>query len=242
MVNADEWTTDVEEMLDKIRQNCVLLSEMHKKQFFYLQSWLKYFRLPCIVLCSINAVASIGLQAYVRQNVVSLLNCLISLLTTIITSAEMYLQIEKQMSVELDVSKDYYLLAIDIYKILNLSKENRNIDASTYLDSCMSMYKNMFVHSMVIEKKMKDKLTNLDCDMIMPEIPGFENIACKGSQDGLDPEQMTQYFMKEQGSDNNSKAAQQETQILQMAINITEKEEKEVKDPDINSNNPFCAC
>ena len=186
MVNVDEWTIDLELMLDKIRQNCVILSEQHKKQFFYLQSWLKYFRLPCIVLCSINAVASIGLQSYIAQRNVSLLNCLISLLTTIITSTELYLQIEKQMSVELDVSKDYYLLSIDIHKTLALNKENRNIDASTYLDSCMSMYKNLFVHSMVLEKKMKDKLTTLDCDMITPDLPvEFANPDCKDSHDDV---------------------------------------------------------
>lgn len=195
MVDKDDWTPDMEIFLDKIRQNCVILCEQHKQQYLYLQSWLKYFRLPCIVLSSINAVASIGLQAYVNQQHVSLINCLISLITTIITSTELYLQIEKQMSVELDVSKDYYILSIDIHKILGLNKENRNIDASTYLDSCMSNYKNLFMHSMVLQKRIKDKLITLDCDMISPDIPAFTDLPCKDSKDIIDFASRNEYFI-----------------------------------------------
>jgi len=192
---ANDWSADVESLLDKIRQNCVILSEQHKHQFFYFQSWLKYFRLPCIILCSINAVVSIGLPAYVPQRHVSLINCLISLVTTIITSTELYLQIEKQMSIEMEVSKEYYLLSIDINKTLLLNKENRNIEATTYLDSCMNKYKNLFEHSMVLEKKLKDKLTALDCDMVMPELPGFEDYPCKDSKDVIENAKTYQYFI-----------------------------------------------
>jgi hypothetical protein len=195
MVDKDDWTPDMEVFLDKIRQNCVILCEQHKQQYLYLQSWLKYFRLPCIVLSSINAVASIGLQSYVNQKHVSLINCLISLITTIITSTELYLQIEKQMSVELDVSKDYYILSIDIHKILGLNKENRNIDASTYLDSCMSSYKNLFMHSMVLQKRIKDKLITLDCDMISPDVPAFTDLPCKDSNDIIDIASRNEYFI-----------------------------------------------
>ena len=176
--SSTDWSDDIETLLDKIRQNCVVLCELHKKEYIRLQSWLKYFRLPCIVLSSINAVASIGLNHYVEQKHVSLLNCLISLITTIITSTELYLQIEKQMSIENDVSKDYYLLSIEINKMLNLKKENRHVDPSTYLDDCMITYKKLFTDSGVLQRKMNDKLTALDCDMIIPELPGMEDLPC----------------------------------------------------------------
>jgi len=182
--DADDWTQDIELLLDKIRQNCIVLCEQHKKQYFYLQSWLKYFRLPCIVLSSVNAVASIGLQAYMAQRDVSLINCLISLATTIITSTELYLQIEKTMSVELEVSKEYYLLTIDISKMLDLNKKNRDIGAKTYLDSCMSSYRKLFENSGTMQRKMKDKLTVLDCDMVMKDFQGMEDMPCRGGEGG----------------------------------------------------------
>ena len=178
MSNEAEWTPDVEAILDKIRQNCIILCEQHKKQYFELQSWLKYFRLPCIVLSSVNAVASIGLQIYIPQKTVSLLNCLISLVTTIITSTELYLQIEKRMSIELEVSKEYYILSIDINKMLDLNKANRDIGAMTYLDGCMSNYKKLFEYSGILPQKTKDKLTVLDCDMVTPDLLGLSDMPC----------------------------------------------------------------
>jgi hypothetical protein len=226
MVDKDEWTNDVEIILDKIRQNCVVLCEQHKQQYFYLQSWLKYFRLPCIVLSSINAVASIGLQAYLAQRHVSLINCLISLVTTIITSTELYLQIEKQMSTELEVSRDYYLLSIDIHKILGLNKENRNIDASTYLDSCMSGYKNLFMHSMVLEKRLKDKLISLDCDMIMPELPGMSDMACKGSDDIIESARNNDYFIDICNLEEKDK---KEEEIIKKEDELAKKDNNEIK-------------
>lgn len=155
----DHWSSDIEDVLDKMRQNCVILSELHKRRYFALQGWLKYFRLPCILLSSVNAVASVGLATYIEQKHVSLINCIISLVTTIITSIEMYLQIEKQMGVENDVSKEYYLLSVDIYKILRLKRYNRNIDAYSFLDNAMSKYKNLYENSAVLQKKIPDKLT-----------------------------------------------------------------------------------
>jgi hypothetical protein len=178
MSSEAEWTPDIESILDKLRQNCIILCEQHKKEYFYLQSWLKYFRLPCIVLSSINAVASIGLQSYIPQKNVSLLNCLISLVTTIITSTELYLQIEKRMSTELEVSQQYYIMSVDIKKMLDLNVENRNIDGSSYLDNCMSNYKNLFEQSGVLPRKMRDKLTTVDCDMVTPDLPGLGDMPC----------------------------------------------------------------
>jgi hypothetical protein len=172
------WTEDIHCILDNIRQNCVVLCEQHKKQYFYLKSWLKYFRLPCIILSSINAVASIGLQSYMDQKHVSLLNCLISLITTIITSTELYLQIEKRMSIELEVSQQYYIMTIDIKKMLDLDVKNRNIDASTYLETCMSTYKNLFEQSGALQRKMRDKLTTIDCDMVTQDLPGLDEMPC----------------------------------------------------------------
>jgi len=176
--NENDWSEDVEIILDKIRQNSIILSEHHKKHYFSLQSWLKYFRLPCIILSSINAVASIGLQSYLEQKKISLITCVISLITTIITSTELYLQIEKQMTIEIEVSKEYYLLSVDIFKTLSLNRDHRNIDATSYLDSCLSNYKNLYENSGVLEKKIRDQMTLVDCDMITPDLNGYEDMPC----------------------------------------------------------------
>jgi len=158
----DSWSTDRENLLDSIRYNCAILNVEHKKQYFYFKGFSKYFRVPLLLLSGINSVFSIGLNNYIDQKTVSLICCLISLITGIITSIELYLGIETSMANELDASRDFYLLSIDIFKTLNLKRENRSVDGNVYLESCLSKYSKLFENSNVLMKNIKDKLINID--------------------------------------------------------------------------------
>lgn len=158
----DSWSTDRENLLDSIRYNCAILNVEHKKQYFYFKGFSKYFRVPLLLLSGINSVFSIGLNNYIDQKTVSLICCLISLITGIITSIELYLGIETSMANELDASRDFYLLSIDIYKTLQLKRENRSVDGNVYLESCLSKYSKLFENSNVLMKNIKDKLINID--------------------------------------------------------------------------------
>jgi hypothetical protein len=158
----DSWSTDRENLLDSIRYNCAILNELHKQQYFYYKSFSKYFRVPLLLLSGINSVAAIGLNNYINQKTVRLICCLISLITGIITSIELYLGIEISMANELEASREFYLLSIDIYKTLQLKRENRSVDGNVYLESCLSKYSKLFENSNVLTKNIKDKLINID--------------------------------------------------------------------------------
>ena len=78
------WSSDIETILEGIRNNSIILSNEHRKQYFYMKSYLKYFRLPTIILSGINSVAAVGLVDYMKQERVSLITCLICLITSLI--------------------------------------------------------------------------------------------------------------------------------------------------------------
>jgi hypothetical protein len=160
--NNTDWGRDIESILENIRVNSVILSNAHKQRYFYLKSWLKYFKIPSIIFSAINSVIAIGLSNYMKQDLVSVINCLISLIIGVLNSIELYIGVEKEMSIELVVSKDYYLLSVNIFKILNLDRANRNIDGGAFLDSCLSTYSKLFENSCVLQKKVLDKLTVID--------------------------------------------------------------------------------
>lgn len=163
--SESSWSSDIETILEGIRKNSIILSNEHRKQYFYMKSYLKYFRLPTIILSGINSVAAVGLVDYMKQERVSLITCLISLTTGIITSIELYLGLEKSMNNELERNRDFYLLSIDIYKTLKLKRENRSIDGATYLEQCLSEYSKLFESSSVLSKNIKDKLTNIELNI-----------------------------------------------------------------------------
>lgn len=152
------WTYDVEYVLEQIRSNSMCMSNMHKKRYTELKGILKYFRIPTIIFSACNVFASVGLQPYLEQGFISLITCGVSLITGIITSIELFIGIQASMETELNSSKDFYILAIDIFRMLSLSHENRGIDGKTYLDEKYQIYCKLVETSDVITKKMKENL------------------------------------------------------------------------------------
>jgi hypothetical protein len=176
-----DWTQDIEIVLEQIRINSVLLSNEHKKRYFYLLQTLKYFRLPVILLSGVNSIISVGLQPYVNQGAISMMTCLLALLCSIVGSVELYLTIQKSMENEVTASKDYYILSIDIYKTLSLGKEHRPMPAKEYLDTKYNEYVKLYENSNLLEIKIIDKLNPLPIEF--PRSLSLKNIMNSSSSD-----------------------------------------------------------
>jgi hypothetical protein len=157
----NDWSPDIESVLENIRVNSVILSKEHKRRYFDLKENLKYYRLPVIVLSGINSIVSVGLQPYLQQGAISIATCLLALVCSIIGSIELYLAIQKGMESELISQRDYYLLSVDIFKTLSLTKEHRPIPAKEYLDKCYNTYCKLMESSNALAKKVEDKLCPL---------------------------------------------------------------------------------
>ena len=68
------------------------------------------------------------------------------------------------MEVELVAQKDFYILSISIYKVLQLDEENRNIDMKLFLEETFASYQKLIENSNVVAKKIQDKLTVIDVE------------------------------------------------------------------------------
>ena len=157
----NNWTNDIEDILEAVRHNSVILQKVHRKKYIDLKHQLKYYRIPVIIFSACNSVLSVGLTQYLNQQTVSVTTCLISLLVGIIGSIELYLQLNNLMELELSLSKDFYALAINIYRILNLNRENRNTDAHGFLDNTYSDYHNLIQKSNLLKNKIDDELIKI---------------------------------------------------------------------------------
>jgi hypothetical protein len=160
-INMNDWSTDIENILENIRVNSVILSKAHKGRYFDLKENLKYYRLPVIVLSGINSIISVGLQPYLLQGTISMTTCILALVCSIIGSFELYLEIQRGMESELISQRDYYLLSVDIFKTLSLNKEHRPIPAKDYLEKCYNIYCRLIESSNALAKKVEDKLCPL---------------------------------------------------------------------------------
>jgi hypothetical protein len=66
------------------------------------------------------------------------------------------------MDSDLKNSKEFYLLSIDIFKMLKLHPEHRNISGKDFLDQKFSIYCKLVENSIIVHEEIKDKLVPLD--------------------------------------------------------------------------------
>ena len=181
-----KWTTEVEELLEKLRINSVNLSEYHRRRYYHFKGFGKYFRLPLIVLASINSTASVGLQPILDQPIISGITCLIGMMMGIISAFELYLGIQNSMELELKQSKEFYTLAIDLYKMLSLRRENRGENGKDFLNKKYSNYIKLTEASNLLRRNLTvDLLTTVPTEMI--------DYTPKSSQDGFELENRVLY-------------------------------------------------
>ena len=146
------WSKDIESIMEDLRENSVWLSTYHKKKYFYYKKVSDYFRIPTIVISSVASVASVGLGGYVAQEKISGIVCLLSLSVGIINSIELYLRIQDNLERELDTSKAYYALSIDLHKILNLNPLNRNGNPLEILEVYFKRYTDLIQESNLLNQ------------------------------------------------------------------------------------------
>jgi len=153
-----DWSADVEDILERIHDNSNVMSKYHKRNYLSLKGTLVYFRIPLIILGGLNSVFAVGMTRYIAQPIVSLLNCLLSLVCAIITSVELFLGIQAGMERELISQREYYLMAVDIQSVLSLERHHRSVNGKRYLDKILSDYNKLFSDSEVITTTLQDKL------------------------------------------------------------------------------------
>ena len=134
------WTTNIERILDKLRINCCQLSNFHKYKYKYCKGQIKWFRLPIITITSINTFASVGLQEHLRQETISIITSVLSLIIGIITGIEMFMKYQDKMESELATHKEYYRISVDIFKMISIDRQHRKVTGKDFLEEKFGEY------------------------------------------------------------------------------------------------------
>ena len=160
-----DWSEEQESILEKIRINCIVLAETHRRNFYEYKSLSKVFDIPIIVISTLSASFSVGSQEYLPQHLISTTTCSISMLVAILSSIKLYLHLEENLKLESELSKQFNLLSLDIFKILHLNKTDRSIDGLIYLNKKYTNYCHLIEQSNLLRKRMKkdelEELTNI---------------------------------------------------------------------------------
>jgi len=156
-----KWNSEVMDILDKIRINSYTLSEKHRKRFIEYSGMAKYFDLP-VIICSVfsSSFSSLGT---VPSRKSSMITTAISMFIAIITSIKLYLNLASNITDEIGLSKDFYILSVNIFKIMNLKECDRHLDPLEFLNSSYAQYIKLIESSSLLRNNMKDdKLVKID--------------------------------------------------------------------------------
>jgi len=157
------WSEDVEQLSKDIENNASKLSAIHKQNYLSLHQQQKYFKIPIIILSSCNSIFAVGLNSYLTQDLVSSINCILSLICSIISSIELYINLQKRIENELMSYRAYYLLGIKINNCLKLDREHRTeANGVQFLIEVENEYKTLFNDSLVNNREIEDKLSSVN--------------------------------------------------------------------------------
>ena len=145
-----DWSEDIIDFLQLIRSKSVDYSAKHTANFFYYKSCEHYFAIPTIVLSVFSSFISVGVSDYVAQEAISTTTASISMAIAILGSVRLYLNLTLNVALELELSKEFHVLALDISKELFLPIELRKQTQSEFLDAVYGAYIGLIQKSSLI--------------------------------------------------------------------------------------------
>jgi hypothetical protein len=160
------YTTDIENILEKIRVNSILFSNAHRKRYLELNQSLKYYKIPVILFSGVSSLIAVS-QQFINQYYITVINSILGLTCGTIVSIELYLGIATQLAQSSALTKEFYTLATDIYKVLSLTNENKTENAATFLESCYGTYSSLCANSYIVTKSIQDQLVPLEDELLL---------------------------------------------------------------------------
>lgn len=175
------WSNDIIEILKKIRINSYLMSVKHKQRYNEFKDCSKYFDLPTIILSIFSStfISFQGISTYKKVVV----NTSISMFIAILTSIKLYLNLDSSINQSEKLSHEFYLLSINIFKMLELEESNRKVDASVFLNEIYSEYIKLLDSSNIFKKEIKGDALIED---IKSSIKSGSTITSKSSNSSTD--------------------------------------------------------
>jgi hypothetical protein len=156
--DSSDWTTENEDILNNIRLNCNDLEDYHKSVYFVLKKYNLLYKIPILILSSVNGIVSIFPSEYISQPRITLINCGLSFIISTISSIAIYLKIDDKLENEMSLAKQYHLLSIDIYKTLIQKRTERSIDGPQFTNDKYNEYIKLFEKSNILKIEFKDNL------------------------------------------------------------------------------------
>ena len=147
--------TPIDSLLDKIRLNCVYLTNKHINNHLYYKHAGKWFDIPIIILSVFAGSFSVGADQFAEQGTISVINCSIAMIITILTSVKLFMKIQENQQQEQELAVQFKTLALDLFKMISLPEKDRGIEGLEYLNKVYEKYIALVENSAILNRMNK---------------------------------------------------------------------------------------
>lgn len=135
------WTETGEKTLDTIKLNAAKLSEKYLEEYNTFKNWLMYMNAPLVLLSAANAYAIIELDSL--SQTIQFASAGSSILIATIIGGEMCLGVQKRLEQSYKKYRDFDALKEDVSGVLTLKRDERKVDANTFLSATFKKYQEL---------------------------------------------------------------------------------------------------
>ena len=177
MTIGERWHTEEEVFLENLQRQCEILYKHTIKEHHYYDRLSGKFNIPILVISSINSLTAVGLNAFVPQEYVSVLNAVLSAGTGVLGSIQLYLKLNEKMTKATRASIGFKRISLKISRELALARDVRTSEGPSFVQDCFSEYNQILESSNPIEKKLEEFLTiKKPTDVSVPSSPSHTTI------------------------------------------------------------------
>jgi len=175
------WFDSEEEFLRKVETQANMYTKHYMKEYTYYNGLSSKFNIPILIISAINALTAIALGSYVEQQLVSILNAVLSAGTGVLGSIQLYMKLNEKMTNALRSSTNMKRLALKISKELTLARDLRVTEGLTFLQECFAEFNTALEAGNPIEVKIPNHLAFTNEELKNNKIRSVVDIISNGS-------------------------------------------------------------
>lgn len=152
------WSINEEELLQKLHTELLTIASYNRCKIKIYSKISSRFNLPIIMFSAFNSFCALGLQNFLEQNVISILNAIVSLVVGILSSVYLYMKVGDKINTATLVNHEILELTTKIFKELSLSRDRRTSSGKEFVGECFMEYSKIMQRQSIIKRHIQHHL------------------------------------------------------------------------------------
>ena len=174
MTIEKEWFPREEQYLARMEKQCNAYQKHFTAEYTTYSTSARRYNIPILVISAVNGLTAVGLNSFVEQKYVSVLNAILSAGTGVLGSIQLYLKISEKQTKAMQASLLMKRLALKISKELSIDAPQRQTDGKSFIQECFSEFNAALENANPVEIIMDNHVTvNIEEPSVKKGMFGF---------------------------------------------------------------------